>query len=123
MVPRSSSDRRKAQRYETAFDINIRLSTDGTPMRGSTIEIGPNGMRVFTQLPIPETSYVHISFETASNNTFCEGRVVWVKRGASGSGYECGIDIQRWGGDVPGTNVMQALPNLQPKKDRRKKLR
>ncbi len=119
----TSKDRRKAARYESTLDIQIRFLPDGTPIQGQGVEIGPNGMRVFTTIPLVEASYIHISFQEASNNTHCEGRVVWTQRSASSGRYESGIDIQRWGGDVPETTIMQISPTTTAKKDRRSKPR
>src|SRR5438045_1830209 len=96
---RGSSDRRKGQRFDTTLDVSIRFQPDGSSLHGSGTEIGPNGMRVLTKIPLVEASYVHISFQSASNNTHCEGRVVWTQRSNDNSQYESGIDIQKWGGD------------------------
>jgi hypothetical protein len=117
------SDRRQAVRYEVSLDVLIRFLPDGQPIRGSGVEIGPNGMRLLTPIPLAEAAYVHVAFETASNNTHCEGRVVWTQRSQDKKRYESGIDIQRWGGGIPGHEVVTELPNIYPKKDRRKKPR
>ena len=61
---------------------------------------------------------MHVSFENASNQTRCEGRVVWTERNKDGSRYESGIDIQRWGGEMPTSELMKKMP-VTPKKDRR----
>lgn len=111
--PQPKKDRRKGQRYDTALPVNVRFIPDGTPINGSGIEVGPNGMRLITAIPLVEASYIHISFDNTSNQTHCEGRVVWTQRAATGDSYESGIDIQRWGGALPGAH-------LQPKPDRRK---
>lgn len=116
----TSKDRRKAARYESTLDVQIRFLPDGTPIMGHGVEIGPNGMRVFTSIPLVEASYIHITFQEASNNTHCEGRVVWTQRSETPERYESGIDIQRWGGDVPETSIHHVAPNANPKKDRRK---
>ncbi|MCG3205890.1 MAG: hypothetical protein KCHDKBKB_02613 [Elusimicrobia bacterium] len=117
----SSNDRRKADRFDTTLEVSVRFMPDGTPIKGFGLEIGPNGMRLKTTIPLVEASYIHISFEQASNNTHCEGRVVWTQRNATASGYESGIDIQKWGGSVPDHNrLLEDLPLVQPKKDRRK---
>lgn len=113
-----SADRRKSTRYNTSLEVSIRLTPDGTPFGGSGVEVGPNGMRVITHLPLAEASYVHISFDASSNSTHCEGRVVWTQRLRTDT-YESGIDIQRWGGEIPGDRLVNALPNARPKKDRR----
>ncbi len=123
MANENPSDRRKANRFDTALIVSIRFQPDGTPLSGSCIEVGPNGMRVSTAQPLVETSYVHISFENASNNTHCEGRVVWTQRHIEEDRFESGIDIQKWGGSLPGVNVVKELPALKPKKDRRNKPR
>jgi len=123
-LPKSERDRRKSLRFESAMAILIRLSPDGTPMNGSAIEMGPNGMRLVTKIPLVEAAYVHISFQNASNNTHCEGRIVWTQTAEDDPGlYECGVDIQRWGGGIPGQEGVQKNPILKPKKDRRKKRR
>lgn len=119
----SASDRRKTDRYDVSLDLNLRFLPDGTPIKAKAIEIGPNGMRVLTQRPLGEASYIHASFDNASNNTHCEGRVVWTQRSDDKTQFESGIDIQRWGGGVPGDDLVHNLPELQPKKDRRKKPR
>lgn len=118
---RSSSDRRKNNRFLTTFPIHIRFSLDGTPIEADCIEIGPNGMRLLAPMPLVEATYVHISFQQASNNTHCEGRVVWTKRGEDGVKFESGVDVQRWGGGVPGDDAVQKIPSLKPRKDRRSK--
>ena len=115
----SAKDRRKATRYDSALEVQVRFLPDGTPIKGSGVEIGPNGMRVMTSIPLVEASYIHISFQEASNNTHCEGRVVWTQKNEASSGYESGVDIQRWGGDVPEQNVLRVAPGARPKKDRR----
>lgn len=117
------NDRRSATRYQTAIELSVRFLSDGTPINASGIEIGPNGMRMLTGIPLVEASYVHITFQNASNNTFCEGRVVWTQRSEDGKQFESGIDIQRWGGGVPGEEVLQSLPDLKAKKDRRNRKR
>jgi len=119
----NSKDRRKADRYDSALEVQVRFLPDGTPIKGSGVEIGPNGMRVLTSIPLVEASYIHITFQEASNNTHCEGRVVWTQRNETVSGYESGVDIQRWGGGVPETNIGRVAPNARPKKDRRSKPR
>lgn len=119
----SEKDRRKAVRYDSTLALQLRFIPDGTPINGSGVEVGPNGMRVLTSIPLVEASYIHISFQEASNNTHCEGRVVWTQRNEKTSGFESGIDIQKWGGDVPQTDVMKITEDVQPKKDRRKKPR
>ena len=116
----TKKDRRLADRFDTSLEVNIRFIPDGTPIKGSGLEVGPNGMRVKTTSPLVEASYVHVSFQEASNSTHCEGRVVWTQRKESDSGYESGIDIQRWGGSVPESHPLQDLPLTTPKKDRRK---
>ena len=123
MATENPSDRRRAQRFDTTLGIEIRFQPDGSPLPGSAIEIGPNGMRIHTQTPLVEASYVHISFQSASNNTHCEGRVVWTQRNLEGDRFESGIDIQRWGGGMPGSDAVHKLPSISPKKDRRKKPR
>ncbi|MFN0116749.1 MAG: PilZ domain-containing protein [Elusimicrobiota bacterium] len=121
MNQRRGADRRKDLRYEIALDIDIRFIPDGTPIKGSAVEVGPNGMRVIAKLPLVEASYVHISFAGASNNTHCEGRVVWTQKNKSGKNlYESGIDVQRWGGDVPGERALSEFNNTPAKEDRRK---
>jgi hypothetical protein len=112
------ADRRKTQRFDTALDVSIRFSPDGSPLKGSGVDVGPNGMRVITTIPLAEASYVHISFDSSSNSTHCEGRVVWTQR-LRADAYESGVDIQRWGGEVPGEKIVNALPDVKPKKDRR----
>jgi hypothetical protein len=116
-----SKDRRRADRFDTALDVSVRFLRDGTPIRGSGVEVGPNGMRLITTMPLVEASYIHISFDNASNNTHCEGRVVWTQRNDKDvNKFESGIDIQRWGGDVPGTHFLKSIPNSRVKGDRRK---
>ena len=119
----TNKDRRQAERYDTALDVLVRFLPDGTPIKGSGVEIGPNGMRLITSIPLVEASYLHISFADASNNTHCEGRVVWTQRSTNPSLYESGVDIQRWGGDVPHSNPIHRVPNAKPKKDRRRTAR
>jgi hypothetical protein len=80
-------------------------------------------MRIHTTIPLVEASYVHITFDGASNNTHCEGRVVWTQRSEDANQFESGIDIQRWGGGMPGQDAISNIPNLIPKKDRRNKRR
>lgn len=117
----TSKDRRKTERLDTTLGVSIRFLPDGTPIRGSGVEVGPNGMRIITTMPLVEASYIHISFDDASNNTHCEGRVVWTQRNDSDrTKFESGIDIQRWGGDVPGTHFISNIPNARVKGDRRK---
>lgn len=119
MPHKNASDRRKSQRYDTTLSVNVRFLPDGTPIKGSGVEVGPNGMRLLTSIPLVEASYIHISFENASNNTHCEGRVVWTQRSEDPRRYESGIDIQRWGGGIPGQDPIRAIPDMHPKKDRR----
>jgi len=119
----AASDRRKASRFDTSLDIQIRLLPDGSPIDGLCIEVGPNGMRVVTKSPLVETSYVHVSLPSASNNTFCEGRIVWTQLSEKKSWYESGVDIQRWGGDIPGGEALKTIERIRLKKDRRKKPR
>jgi hypothetical protein len=113
-------DRRRSERFDTSLEVAIRFLPDGEPLTGWAKEIGPNGMRLVTTMPLVEASYVHVSFEEASNQTRCEGRVVWTERNRDGSRYESGIDIQRWGGDSPSPEFMKKVPNVAPKKDRRR---
>ncbi len=116
-----NKDRRRGERLDTTLDVSVRFLPDGTPIRGAGVEVGPNGMRLITTMPLVEASYIHISFDNASNNTHCEGRVVWTQRNEQDAAkFESGIDIQRWGGDVPGTHFLKNLPNAQVKGDRRK---
>ncbi len=116
-------DRRSSDRFDATLDVNVRFIPDGTPIKGSGLEVGPNGMRLVTSIPLVEASYIHISFENASNNTHCEGRVVWTQRNEKTHGYESGIDIQRWGGYQPDANPLSLLPDPIPKKDRRNRPR
>jgi hypothetical protein len=117
-------DRRQAARYDVSIDLNVRFLPDGSPIKASAIEVGPNGMRILTAIPLVEASYVHISFASASNNTFCEGRVVWTQRSTDNSTqFESGVDIQRWGGGLPGEEVINSLTDIKPKKDRRSRRR
>jgi hypothetical protein len=118
-----ASDRRQRERFDTALPVAIRFQADGTPIQGSCIEISPNGMRLITATPLVEASYVHIAFEGASNNTHCEGRVVWTQRNQKKDSFESGVDVQRWGGSVPGDNAIRKIPDLTPKPDRRRKPR
>ena len=118
--PAPSSDRRRSQRYDTTLPISIRFLPDGTPVQGAAMEVGPNGMRILTSLPLAETAYLHISFEDASNSTFCEGRIVWTKPGQESGFFESGVDIQRWGGDTPEAAPVNRFPNARLKKDRRR---
>lgn len=119
---RSSSDRRKNNRFLTTMPIQLRFSADGTPVDASCIEIGPNGMRVLISMPLVEATYVHVSFPQASNSTHCEGRVVWTQRGEDGVLFESGLDIQRWGGNMPVEHLVEKIPILKVRKDRRKKV-
>lgn len=119
----ADSDRRSNERFNTTLDLDLRFLPDGTPIKARAIEMGPNGMRITTSIPLVEASYIHISFQSASNNTHCEGRVVWTQRSEDKKQFESGIDIQRWGGDIPGTDALQSFRDLSPKKDRRKKPR
>lgn len=116
------SGRRIAERFDTAMGVLIRFLPDGTPIKGSCLDIGPNGMRLLTPIPLGEATYVHVSFEAASNNTHCEGRIVWTQATKDGKGFESGFDIQRWGGGVPGKEVLKEIP-LKRKSDRRNKPR
>lgn len=117
---RTGSDRRRGARYRTEIVVLVRFIPDGTPVNGAAVEIGPNGMRIETAMPIAEATYVHITFQTASNNTHCEGRVVWTQTKSDGL-YESGVDIQKWGGGIPGQDVVQDVPYLREKPDRRGK--
>lgn len=110
-------DRRRSQRYDTSLEVAVRFLPDGEPLLGWAKEVGPNGMRLVTTVPLVEASYVHVSFEQASNNTRCEGRVVWTERNKDGSRFESGIDIQRWGGENPLPDFSKK--DVTPKKDRR----
>lgn len=118
---RSSSDRRKKDRFESTLEVAIRFSPDGTPIDGVCSEIGPNGMRLRTRMPLIEASYVRINFKNASNSTFSEGRVVWTERTEDQNSFESGIDIQRWGGNNPTQEIPSVEPAMKPKKDRRQK--
>ncbi|MCB4757420.1 MAG: PilZ domain-containing protein [Elusimicrobia bacterium] len=118
-----ATDRRQAHRFQTSLDVDIRYLVDGIPIKGHGVEVGPNGMRVITHQPLMEAAYVHISFVSATNNTHCEGRVVWTQRAEDRSLFESGVDIQRWGGGVPGADVVYDIPDLKPVKDRRKRPR
>lgn len=115
-----NTDRRRSQRFDSTLEVKIRFLPDGTPIEGSGIDVGPNGMRLVTLIPLVEATYVNIAFENASNNTHCEGRVVWTQRSKDNIHYESGIDIQRWGGDTPHTDAFEKIPIKQPKKDRRR---
>jgi len=120
----NQSDRREMARYDTSIKVDIRFMPDGAPISGSAIEIGPNGIRVVTALPLVEATYLHITFKSASNNTHCEGRVVWTQHSEDEVQYESGVDIQKWGGGIPGHQ--EDLPHPPPpklKRDRRKKRR
>ena len=97
--PQRGRDRRRSERFDTSLEVAVRFLPDGEPL--------------------VEASYVHISFEHASNNTRCEGRVVWTERNKDGSRYESGIDIQRWGGENPPPEFIKKVPTSGPKKDRR----
>lgn len=119
----SDSDRRQDSRYDTSIPLELRFVADGTPIAGNSIEMSPNGMRVNTKIPLVEASYIHVSFISASNNTHCEGRVVWTQPSEDKTQYESGIDIQRWGGSLPGEQAIQAITSKKPKPDRRKKSR
>jgi len=120
---RKTSDRRHGQRYDTSMPVEIRLAPDGSAISGFATEMGPNGMRMITTIPLVESSYVHISFQGASNNTHCEGRVVWTEPRSEQNEYESGVDIQRWGGGMPGNEGVEHGVAMTPKKDRRKKPR
>ncbi len=122
-VKSTAADRRQGQRFTTAMAIDIRFSTDGTPLDGSCLEISPNGMRVLTNMPLVEATYVLISFKQASNNTNCEGRVVWTRRSEDNTRFESGIDVQRWGGGIPGQDAVTSFKKIKPHNDRRKKSR
>ncbi len=115
-----TKDRRANERFDTALQVNIQFQSEGTPIVGTANEVGPNGMRLVTKLPLIEASYVLVSFQTASNGTRCEGRVVWTQRTQDGAEYESGIDIQRWGSGIPGDDAVHKIPSLKPKRDRRK---
>lgn len=119
----TKKDRRRAERFDTTLDVNVRFIPDGSPIKGSGLEVGPNGMRLITTIPLVEASYVHISFENATNNTHCEGRVVWTQRNEKSAGYESGVDIQRWGGSIPTPNPLLDIPKTASKTDRRKTTR
>ncbi len=119
----ASSDRRESNRFQTSLPVEIRFSPDGVPMQGKSLDIGPNGMRLLTLQPLVEATLIHISFQNASNNTHCEGRVVWTQRSEDNTEFESGVDIQRWGGGVPGSDVIHEIPDLKQKKDRRNKSR
>jgi hypothetical protein len=118
--PDRRSDRRKDQRFDAVLDVKIRFLPGATPVDGAGVDVGPNGMRVVTEVPLIEASFVTISFANASNNTHCEGRVVWTSRSKDNLKYESGIDIQRWGGDTPTAEPIQHLPVKAAKRDRRK---
>ena len=116
---RRETQRRRAARYDTAMEVSVRLTPDGVPIKGNCVEIGPNGMRLVTAVPLMEAAYVHISFRSSSNNTSCEGRVVWTHDLENKTRFESGVDIQRWGGDLPGEKAISGVTNLRPKPDRR----
>jgi hypothetical protein len=118
----ANSDRRRSQRYDISHPVQVRLIPDGTPIKGFATEMGPNGMRLQTTIPLIEASYVHVTFETASNNTYCEGRVVWTQSGKD-TGFESGVDIQKWGGGTPGRDPLTDVSNARPKADRRSRYR
>jgi hypothetical protein len=117
---KSGADRRRGERYDTSLAVSIRFLPDGTPLQGFAVEMSPNGMRLMTPMPLIEASYIHISFESASNNTHCEGRVVWTQPSKEPGRFESGIDVQRWGGGTPGHDPINEMPQSRPKTDRRK---
>jgi len=117
------SDRRKDPRFTTSLELQVRFLQDGTPIEARGIEVGPNGIRILTKVPLVEASYVLISFVGASNHTHAEGRIVWTQPSEDKSAYESGIDIQRWGGDIPGKDVMEKMPKIHSRSDRRNKTR
>ena len=120
----NASDRRRSTRYSSSLDIDIRFSEDGTPIKGACLDIASSGLRVLTPVPLVEATYVLISFQEASNNTQCEGRVVWTQRNSEvKTHFESGVDIHRWRGSMPSSDVVKHFPSLQLKKDRRHRSR
>lgn len=107
------AERRREERHTVTLDVEVRLSSDGMPLEGECLDIGPNGLRISTKMPLPDSSYIFVAFKGSSNNTRCEGRVVWSQPSHTvGGPYECGVDVQRWGGDMPQDPMHGLIPDV-----------
>jgi hypothetical protein len=114
-------DRRRSERFDTRLAVDVRSPKEAPSVEAWVIEIGANGMKLITPRALTEASSIHIGFRGASNNTHCEGVVVWTRpvKDATDS-FESGVDIKKWGGDMPSEEFIRNAPNLRLKPDRRR---
>ncbi len=116
----NGGDRRRAERFDTRLQVSIQSIADKSTMEGWTTDISSTGMRLEIPRPIPEGTQVRIAFVAASNNTFCEGCVIWAKPARNPAAFDCGVDVVRWGGDLPTNEFIRRAPNVRLKPDRRR---
>lgn len=114
------SDRRRSERFDTRLPAVVKITDDDRELSSWVTEIGANGMRLLTEVELAVDAAIQVSFREASNNTRCEARVVWCKPAKNAPGFESGIDITRWGGDLPTEEFFRRSPNLRLKPDRRR---
>ena len=115
------SDRRRSERFDTRLPVDVRSPIDAPSVEAWVVEIGANGKKLHTPKILEEAAVVQIGFRGASNNTHCEGVVVWSRplKDAADS-FESGVDIKKWGGDMPTEEFIRNAPNLRLKPDRRR---
>lgn len=116
----NGADRRRSERFDTRLSAMVKNLKNGAIMDASVVEIGANGLRIVTPAPLPDGVEVHIIFQEASNNTHCQGNVVWSRPSKTGGSFDAGVDVIRWGGDLPTADFIRNAPNTRMKPDRRR---
>ena len=116
----NGADRRRSERFDTRLSAAVKNLKTGDVMEASVTEIGANGLRIVTTGHLPEGIEIHLVFQEASNNTHLEGKVIWTRPSKVGSTFDSGIDVIRWGGDMPTADFIRTAPNIRIKPDRRR---
>ncbi len=116
-----NTDRRFEMRFYAKENVVIRMGegNERKMIPAVACEIGRRGIRLKTDVTLPEGAHIQMSFPNTPDHINCFGRVVWCHPPKMGSGFETGVEVNAWHGITEGEYSYRRFLNNRARTDRR----
>lgn len=106
-------------RTDSRFEVVIRLDEENKAYPAVASEVGENGVRIESDIPLIENTQIQVIFPHSPDNARCFGLIRWCKPFGEKPGFESGVRINKWYGIMDGEKSFRRFRGSKKKKDRR----